>query len=93
MTTYLAIITTALVISQIIRVVQNAISLHRQNTVFKAECDELYKLTDGDFKRQKEFYENGNEFFKRMNAIENGIFFKYINKELGWMCESEEDNE
>lgn len=72
MDTYLAIITTALVISQIIRVVQNAISLHRQTTYIKAEVGELDKLTDGDFKRQKEFYENGNEFFKRMNATENG---------------------
>ena len=37
MTLYLTIITTALVITQIIRIAQNAINLHRSNKVFEAE--------------------------------------------------------
>ena len=37
MTLYLTIITTALVITQIIRIVQNAINLYRSNKVFEAE--------------------------------------------------------
>lgn len=39
MTIYLAIITTVLVATQIIRIVQNSISLHRYKKVAKAEID------------------------------------------------------
>lgn len=65
MNTYLAVMTTALVISQIVRVIQNAIQLHRQNKLYEKEIEQIDSLTDGDFRLQKDFYRNGNEFFKR----------------------------
>ena len=37
MNTYLAIITTVLVITQIVRLIQNAVQLHRQNVLFKEQ--------------------------------------------------------
>ena len=37
MNTYLAIITTVLVITQIVRLIQNAVQLHRQNILFKEQ--------------------------------------------------------
>lgn len=58
MNTYLAIITTVLVLSQIIRVAQNAIQLHRQNVLFKRQIEDLYKydITEPDVETQKKFY-------------------------------------
>lgn len=49
---YLAVMTTILVATQIIRLVQNTISLHRQNKVIKAQLDELGELTDDDIRRK-----------------------------------------
>lgn len=61
MNTYLAIITTVLVLSQIIRVAQNAIQLHRQNVLFKRQIEDLYKydITEPDVETQKKFYRLG----------------------------------
>lgn len=56
MTIYLAIITTVLVATQIIRIVQNSISLHRYKKVAKAEIDRLGKVEDDDIEMQKEAY-------------------------------------
>ena len=41
MNNYLVIITTVLVITQVIRITQNAISLHRQKVEFKKNLGEL----------------------------------------------------
>ena len=41
MNTYLAIITTVLVITQVIRVAQNTIQLHRQNVLYKKQLKEV----------------------------------------------------
>ena len=49
MNTYLAIITTLLVITQIIRVSQNHISLKRQEKAIKDNCD---WINDVDLKRE-----------------------------------------
>lgn len=49
---YLAIITTVLVMTQIIRIIQNTISLRRQNRLIKAQLNELGELTDDDLKRK-----------------------------------------
>ena len=58
MNNYLAIITTLLVITQIIRVTQNAISLHRNKVLFKKEVGELSDMTvtKEDFEYQKQAY-------------------------------------
>lgn len=58
MNTYIAIITTALVLTQIIRCVQNAITLYRHNIVFKKQLKELAdaKITEKDFATQRKAY-------------------------------------
>lgn len=59
MNTYLAIITTVLVITQIIRVTQNAISLHRQNVLFEKQCEEVrdIEIMKADFEMQRKAYQ------------------------------------
>ena len=58
MNTYLAIITTMLVITQIIRVAQNYIQLRRQKTLFKKQVGELADLEvkKEDFEIQRKAY-------------------------------------
>ena len=58
MNNYLAIISTVLVITQVIRVTQNAISLHRQNTLYDRQLKELkdLELKKDDFEMQKRAY-------------------------------------
>ena len=58
MNIYLAIITTVLVVTQIIRLIQNAVQLHRQNVLFKKQLGDLadMKLTEKDFEAQKKAY-------------------------------------
>ena len=58
MNNYLAIITTVLVITQVIRVTQNAISLHRQKVEFKKNLGELsdMEVTKKDFEMQRKAY-------------------------------------
>lgn len=58
MTTYLTIITTVLVVTQIIRCVQNAVQLWRQNVLFKKQLKELadMELTERDFETQRKSY-------------------------------------
>ena len=58
MNTYLAIITTVLVITQIVRIIQNAVQLHRQNVLFKEELGQLANCnpTKQDFENQRKAY-------------------------------------
>ena len=59
MNTYLAIITTVLVITQIVRLIQNAVQLHRQQILFMEELGHLAdtKITEEDFKTQRKAYQ------------------------------------
>jgi hypothetical protein len=67
METYLAIITTALVLTQIIRLVQNTISLHRNNVLYKKQLGDLadYELRKEDFEKQKEAYRLIVEYLRK----------------------------
>lgn len=58
MNTYLAIITTLLVVTQIIRVTQNAIHLHRQNAEIKRAIKwfEERDVSERDFDVQRECF-------------------------------------
>ena len=58
MNTYLAIITTILVVTQIIRLIQNAVQLHRQNILFKEQLGHLADCnpTEQDFENQRKAY-------------------------------------
>ena len=55
---YLVIITTVLVITQVIRITQNAITLHRQNTLYKKQLKEVadLELMKEDFEMQRKAY-------------------------------------
>jgi hypothetical protein len=58
MTTYLTIITTALVVTQIIRLVQNHIQLCRQKTIFEKQLGDLadMEIQKEDFEMQRKAY-------------------------------------
>lgn len=56
MTIYLVIITTALVATQVIRIVQNTISLRRNNKLLNAQLNRLDDVSNEDFEMQKEAY-------------------------------------
>lgn len=58
MNIYLTIITTILVITQIIRITQNAITLHRQNKAIKRDVAWLedHYVTEQDFENQREVF-------------------------------------
>ena len=59
MNTYLAIITTVLVITQIVRLIQNAVQLHRQNILFTEQFGHLADCspTEQDFENQRKAYQ------------------------------------
>ena len=70
MNTYLTIITTALVITQIIRLTQNTVSLRRQNKVIKEQLIGISDLTESDLQIQREAYRMLHHWLKM--KIEKG---------------------
>lgn len=56
MNIYLTIITTVLVLTQIIRITQNAIQLRRQKKLFEAELGQIKDITPDDLDMQKAVY-------------------------------------
>ena len=58
MNTYLTIITTVLVLTQMIRITQNYISLRRQNVLYKKQLEELadLEISKEDFEYQRKAY-------------------------------------
>ena len=64
MNTYLAIITTVLVVTQIIRLVQNVIQLRRQKVLFEKQLGQLDEITKEDLETQKKYYRLAIEFFE-----------------------------
>ncbi len=56
MNIYLAIITTVLVVTQIIRLLQNAIQLRRQNVLFKKQLGKIEDVTQADLDVQRKAY-------------------------------------
>ena len=67
MNTYLAIITTVLVVTQVIRLIQNTIQLHKQNVLFKAQLKDLadMELTEKDFEAQRKAYRLAVEYLEQ----------------------------
>lgn len=56
MDTYLTIMVTVLVATQVIRIAQNTIQLHRQNKLIKKEIAHLGDVTQEDFDNQRKAY-------------------------------------
>lgn len=78
---YLVIVTTILVISQVIRITQNAINLHRQKIMFERDLKGLADLepTKEDFRMQQKFYrmavrkmEREEKLLQTMNYEDDG---------------------
>ena len=79
MNIYLAIITTVLVVTQIIRLIQNAVQLRKQDVLFKAQLKELadMELTERDFETQRKAYRLAVEYLEhrvqqKMEIAEDG---------------------
>lgn len=68
MNIYLVIITTVLVITQIIRVTQNAISIHRQNVLFNKQCEKVrdIEIMKADFEMQRKAYKLIVEYLEEL---------------------------
>lgn len=77
MNTYLAIITTVLVVTQIIRVCQNHIQLRRQHIMFKEQLGHLADCnpTEQDFENQRKAYQ------LIVNYLEEKAQYKICDKE------------
>ena len=71
MNTYLAIITTVLVITQIVRLIQNAVQLHRQNILFKERLGHLADCspTEQDFENQRKAYRLIVNYLEHREAV------------------------
>ena len=69
MTTYLTVITTALVVTQIIRLIQNSISLHRQSKLIERDLSWIKDrdITQRDFDVQKECFYLLRDWLKKQN--------------------------
>ena len=67
--TYLTIITTALVITQIIRLIQNSINLRRQNQAIERDLSWIKDrdITQRDFDVQKECFYLLRDWLKKQN--------------------------
>ena len=65
MNTYLTIITTILVVTQIIRITQNAIQLRRQNILFKEQLGQIQDVTQEDLDIQRKAYRLIVEHFEK----------------------------
>lgn len=71
MNTYLVIITTVLVMTQIIRVMQNTIQLRRQKKEFEDNLGWLKKrdVTEEDFDTQRKAFRLAAKYFERQMKI------------------------
>lgn len=53
---YLVVMVTALVVTQIIRLIQNTVSLINNKKLLKKQLDSISEITDEDLKTQREAY-------------------------------------
>ena len=76
MTTYLVIITTVLVVTQIIRIIQNTIQLRRQQTLFEKQLGSLAdaELTERDFETQRKAYRLAVEYLEHRVAEKEAVY-------------------
>ena len=66
---YLVIITTALVLTQIIRLIQNTIQLRRQNKMFKAQLEGLEDVTNLDIQNQRKMHRLVIEYLEERKSV------------------------
>lgn len=69
MDTYLTIMVTILVITQIIRITQNTIQLHRQSNLIKKQLSQIEDITQQDLDNQRKAYQFAIKYFEsRINT-------------------------
>jgi len=64
MLTYIAVVLTLILITQVVRVTQNGISLYRQNKAIDKELNRIGTVTDEDLETQKKAYRFIVSFFE-----------------------------
>ena len=64
---YLQIVVTAILLTQLVRTIQNGISLYRQNKVFKESCGQLSDVTQQDLENQRYAYRLMIEYYEKEN--------------------------
>ena len=72
MNTYLAIITTVLVITQIIRLIQNAIDLKRRNNIVEKQLKGIEDITNEDIYNQRKMHKLAIEYFEQVLERQDG---------------------
>ena len=87
MDTYLTIMVTVLVATQVIRIAQNTIQLHRQNKLIKKEIAHLGDVTQEDFDNQRKAYKLAIEYFERANITQGQNGLNLFN---GWSEQGED---
>lgn len=68
MNTYLTIMVTILVLTQIVRIIQNTIQLHRQYKLFQAQLGQLDDITQEDLDMQRRAYRLIVDHFERKRS-------------------------
>lgn len=86
MNTYLTIMVTVLVLTQIVRIVQNTIQLHRQYKLFQAQLGQLDDITQEDLDMQRRAYRLIVDYLERheSNTVWRTIFFCIKRKHPDW---------
>ena len=84
MNIYLAIITTVLAITQVIRVWQNKIQLKRQQILFEKQLGQIEEITQEDFEVQKQYYRLAVEWFLAQKEEKTATWEKTIYGD--WRC-------
>lgn len=70
---YLTIITTVLVATQIVRLLQNTYSLHMNEKLIKKQLEGIRDITDEDIQNQMDFYSLGIKYFQRkLQEVDDG---------------------
>lgn len=69
---YLQIVVTVILLTQFMRVIQNGISLYRQNKVFKESCGQLADVTKEDMENQRKAYRLMIAYYERENEGREG---------------------
>lgn len=68
MNTYLTIMVTILVLTQIVRIIQNTIQLRRQYKLFQAQLGQLDDITQEDLDMQRRAYRLIVDHFERKGS-------------------------
>ena len=64
---YLQVVLTIILVTQLIRVIQNGVNLAHQSKVFKESCEQLGDVTKEDMENQRKAYRMMIEYYEKEN--------------------------